>query len=219
MLRHLILVPTDRERRIVVPHLEGGMGASRRVELCGFGLVAAAARTSQLLARDPAARVTLVGIAGRFDDRLAVGSAYRFDEVACYGVGVGSGDNFMGAEAVGWVQWPGDPADPGREIGDLTPCATAAASTAPRAGLLLSSCAAAASVDDVRQRRRLYPAAMAEDMEGFGVALACRLHGVPVDIVRGVSNTVGDRDKARWRVETALEAAAAVALTLMVDAS
>jgi futalosine hydrolase len=60
---------------------------------------------------------------------------------------------------------------------------------------------------------------MAEDMEGFGVALACRLHGVPVDIVRGISNTVGDRDKARWRVETALEAAAAVALTLMVDAS
>jgi futalosine hydrolase len=219
MLRHLILVPTEHERRIVGPLLASGQGASDRVELCGFGPVAAAARTCRLLCLHPARRVILVGIAGRFDDRLAVGSACRFHRVACHGIGAGSGADFMAAGALGWLQWPGDPPDPAHEIGDVLPCTTNTVPTAGRTELLLTTCAAAASDDDVRHRRRLHPEATAEDMEGFGVALACRLCATPVDIVRGISNTAGDRAKSRWRVSAALEAAAAIVLALMAEAS
>jgi hypothetical protein len=35
---------------------------------------------------------------------------------------------------------------------------------------------------------------------------------VPLAIVRGLSNVVGDRDPKRWRIQGALEAARAVAL-------
>jgi futalosine hydrolase len=45
-------------------------------------------------------------------------------------------------------------------------------------------------------------------MEGFAVAAACRLRGVPVAIVRGISNVAGDREPSRWRIDEALEAAA-----------
>jgi futalosine hydrolase len=51
-----------------------------------------------------------------------------------------------------------------------------------------------------------YPGAAAEAMEGFGVAEAARLHGVPVLEVRAVSNAVGPRDRAAWRVPQALTA-------------
>jgi futalosine hydrolase len=82
---------------------------------------------------------------------------------------------------------------------------------ADAAGLLLSACAASASAADAALRREQFPAAVAEDMEGFAVALACRLAAVPCQIIRGISNRAGDRDKANWQVEPALRAAADLA--------
>lgn len=64
----------------------------------------------------------------------------------------------------------------------------------------------------------LLPAAAAEDMEGFAVAMACRLRGVPLDIVRGISNAAGDRDRSHWQVSAALEAAGRLALQIMAEA-
>jgi len=220
MPRHLILVPTDLERRVVAPLL-GGDGAA--VALCGFGIAAAAARTAQLVAAVRPERVILAGIAGGFgagddpEQPLPPGRAACFAAVACHGIGAGTGDRFTPAAALGWPQWPGDPPDPAAAIGDVIPCAASAADDLPCAALLLTVAAASADDDDARLRRRLFPAAAAEDMEGFAVALACRLAGVPCTIVRGISNVVGDRDKARWRTTAALEAAAGLVRRLLVE--
>ncbi|PPS69089.1 Futalosine hydrolase [Streptomyces sp. MH60] len=43
-------------------------------------------------------------------------------------------------------------------------------------------------------------------MEGFGVAEAAAAHGVPVLELRAVSNPVGPRDRAAWRIGEALAA-------------
>jgi futalosine hydrolase len=56
-------------------------------------------------------------------------------------------------------------------------------------------------------------------MEGFAVAFACRLRGVPLDVIRGISNTAGDRDTSRWQVAAALEAAGRLALQVLAEAS
>jgi hypothetical protein len=42
-----------------------------------------------------------------------------------------------------------------------------------------------------------------EAMEGYAVLRAAALAGVPAVEVRVVSNAVGERDRARWRVEEA----------------
>ncbi|MFM8414342.1 MAG: futalosine hydrolase [Planctomycetota bacterium] len=215
MLSTLVLVPTDGERRVVTPAIAAATGGMARVELCGFGPVAAAARTAGLLAKHPPERVMLVGIAGRLDERFVVGAAYRFTEVACFGVGAGSGEAFETAGGMGWPHWPGDAADTSRAVGDVIALSPAPAPGVAPAGLLLTACAAAADPGDVALRRRLFPAAVAEDMEGFGVALACRLAGVPLEIVRGISNIAGDRDKARWQIGPALAAAAALAAEIL----
>jgi futalosine hydrolase len=207
----LLLVPTAGERRV----LEAALGDACRIELCGFGPVAAAARTAELLARHSPARVLLAGLAGRIDERLAIGSAYVFSEVACFGIGVGSGSAFETAGGMGWPHWPGDPTGPHRSIGDVIPLARSPSVDGTPAGLLLTACAASADRADVADRRRLFPAAVAEDMEGFGVALACRLAGVPLEIVRGISNAAGDRDHARWAIEPALSAAARLAAGIL----
>ncbi len=229
MLETLVLVPTPLERRLLAPTLAARLGVANRLELCGFGPVAAAARTAELIATLEPRRVLLVGIAGRIDDRLTIGSAYRFREVACYGVGVGSAAEFIPAEHLGWQQWPGeseaatepwgDSAATAAAIGDRLPCTTGRSATPSCAGLLLTACAASATAFDVRQRRLLYPEAEAEDMEGFAAALACRLRGLPLTIVRGISNTAGDRDQATWRIPAALAAAAELSLRILTEES
>jgi futalosine hydrolase len=54
--------------------------------------------------------------------------------------------------------------------------------------------------------RARYPDAVAEAMEGFGVATAAALHGVPFAEVRAISNLVGPRDRPSWRIREALAA-------------
>jgi len=218
MQQPLVLVPTELERGFVAPVMAAACGPSVRVERCGFGAVVAAARTAELVAEHRPNRVLLVGIAGRYGESLAIGRAYVFERVACHGIGAGTGEAFLPAAALGWMQWPGDAVGATAVIGDEVRCTSgplAAASATARAGLLLSACAAAAGDDDVRSRLRLHPDAVAEDMEGFAVAAACRLAGVPLDIVRGISNTAGDRDTARWRIEAACRAAAELAAAVL----
>jgi futalosine hydrolase len=214
MVHALILVPTDLERRLLAPRLAADGGGYGRIELCGFGPVAAAARTAGLIAERRPDRVLLVGIAGSIGDSLRIGEARRSSEVACYGVGAGTGDGFETAGALGWPQWSGD-LDDDNGIGDVITLVPTIGLADPPAGLLLTVCAASATADDVALRRAAFPAAVAEDMEGYGVAFACRLAGVPLEIVRGISNTAGDRDKSRWQIEPALAAAADLAATIL----
>ncbi len=219
MSTSLVLVPTDLERAHLARALADTRRDDVRLELCGFGPVAAAARTAALVATHSPDRVLLLGIAGRLAESLAIGGAYRFDRVACHGVGVGTGDDFLPAGALGWPQWAGDP-PAATVIGDvieLPPHRATAANLS--GGLLLTACAASATVRDVATRKTQFPDATAEDMEGFGVAFACRLHGVPLTIVRGISNDAGDRDHARWQVQPALTAAAALAVRILKETS
>ena len=220
MPRHLILIPTEPERRCLAPRLAALPPADTAVELCGFGIAAAAARTAQLIAALRPERVILVGIAGRLDDRLAVGAATLFERIACHGIGVGSGAAFVPAATLGWQQWPGDPGagDPsngGPSVGDELSCAVPDGGDLPRERLLLTVTAAAAGPEDVRLRKAMFPEASAEEMEGFAVALACRLFRIPCTIIRGISNTAGDRDKAHWQIDAPLAAAADLVLRFL----
>ena len=82
-------------------------------------------------------------------------------------------------------------------------------------GLLLTTCAASDTPERAAWLHERYSGALAEDMEGFGVALACHLAGTPCWIVRGISNQVGDRAPPHWRIPSALAAARERALALL----
>ena len=206
--RTLVLVPTETERR----HLarQPGFGVEAPCALCGFGPVSAAARARDAVAVHEPERVVLVGIAGTFDPGgLPVGTAAVFPSVLMHGVGVGAA-SFVSAAALGYRHWP----QSGRD--EAGPEALPLAAPVPSAaGPLLTVCAASATEAEARQRHELFPGAAAEDMEGFAAALACRLADIPLAVVRGISNAVGDRRFERWQIPEALDAAWLVAADLL----
>lgn len=200
----LVLVPTALERQALAADWTPALPP---LELAGFGPVAAAATAARHLAAGGFARVLLVGIAGSFDlARFPLGSAHTFDEVALDHLGVGYGREAMSAHELGFAQLEGDPPLFDRAALDTRGCG---------AGLLVTTPVASAHSAEAAARRAHYTNPLAEDMEGFGVALACHAARVPLTIVRGASNTVGDRAKERWQVRPALEAAATLARTIL----
>lgn len=82
----------------------------------------------------------------------------------------------------------------------------AVAATGARRGAVLTVSTVTGTAARAAALRERHPTALAEAMEGFGVAEAAALHGVPVLEVRAVSNPVGPRDRAAWRIPDALAA-------------
>ena len=210
----LLLFPTELERRRFDD--QGGVAPGYCLAaLAGFGPVASAARTAELLAVLRPRRVLLIGIAGTYDpDRHPVGEALAFTHAAIDGVGVGEGPRFKGPPALGFPQWPGSPGTTREPVEDSLPLHAPAG--LPEA-LLLTTCAASDCTEHAGLRRARFPDAAAEDMEGFAVALACALARVPCAVVRGLSNRVGDREPGRWRIPTALAAARRLALEVLAQ--
>lgn len=210
----LLLTPTRLERERVLGSSEW---EREQIHICGFGPVAPAATTMRLIHAARPDRIVLFGIAGSYAEHLKVGSAYCFDSVACYGVGVGSGSEFKSAGQLGWQHFQSEPED-GQEtqaaiaIGDELPLKMPLGRPAGPlgatsiAGQLLTVCAAAANEHEVRDRRQLYPRAEAEDMEAFAVAVACALSQVELVVVRGISNVAGNRNHSQWKIDDALAA-------------
>ncbi len=209
----LLLLPTERERALFLAEWPRGLAL---VEACGFGPVASAARSAELLARLRPRRVCLVGIAGTFDPRSApVGSARVFDSVVQDGIGVGRGASFRGPSALGLPQWPGS--ESCAAIHDTLVLARphVPGALADPLGLLLTVPSASATEIEAAERRERFPRAIVEDMEGFAVALASALRGVPLVIVRGISNRVGDRRANEWRIPEAMAAARELARAVL----
>ena len=65
--------------------------------------------------------------------------------------------------------------------------------------------------EEAKRRNEKHPGVVAEDMESFGVAMACKLASVPLTVIRGISNVAGNRDIESWEVDSALAAVAEMA--------
>ncbi len=213
MSNTLLLIPTEAER-CWAGGLVDKLSQKAQVELCGFGSIVAGIRTTQLIAQHRPECALLVGIAGAIDTGLKVGGAYEFDQVACYGIGAGCGSNFQTTSEMGWIQWVSD--DLASDI--IADTIQLSPSGSPQSGssrLLLTVCAASANAADVANHQQKFPQAMAEDMEGFSVAAACKLARVPLRIVRGISNMAGDREHKNWQSASAMQAALQLALATL----
>jgi futalosine hydrolase len=194
-----VLVPTRLELQALAS--AGGLPRGlAELELAGFGPLAAAARTAALCERHRPRRVLLLGIAGALRE-LAPGTALAFGRARLDG---------LAAAELGFAHW------------DEPRCGDELDLAAPRTGALpalLTVLKPAHGAGEAAARRARFPDAAAEDMEGFGAALAARVAGVPLAVVRGISNAAGERERARWRIAEALAAARALALELLEDSS
>lgn len=245
----LILIPTsfERDHLLADPGLSAALSAAQtEVAVCGFGPIAAAASTARLLSTRRTKWVILAGIAGSYGSELPLGSAWQVERVGSWGIGVGSGSDFRLGWELGWNQVSSPTTAPkmpmtnpgvgisgvgisgvgSLESGEVIPLYTAPlVRGGPNAGLSLTCTAASNSAADCELRRRNFPQAVFEEMEGFGVALACLEHqkatgqAIASGMVRGVSNVAGDRNKAHWQIAPALAAVAELLLQILTQDS
>jgi futalosine hydrolase len=195
-------------------------GAPVEVVAVGVGAAAAAAGTAYLLARAAGAAsgrsgaesavkptrptsdvpffttVVSAGIAGGFVGRIKVGATAVATRSVAADLGADGPDGFLPLDELGFGAT------------SLPTTALGLPGAVPGAILTVSTVTGTAARADALAAR--LPDAVAEGMEGFGVATACALAGVPFAEVRTVSNAVGPRDRGAWRMREALDALAPV---------
>lgn len=168
---------------------------------CGVGMMTTAYYLGNLLNRINPELLIQVGVAGSFDIDLDLGQVVTVKDQQYGDCGVLSGGmlwdifdlNLAGLEdgpfGEGRLSNP-KTAYPGTE--DL-PCVSGVSvnriSTEPE------------EIELIRMKYR----ASIESMEGIAFHYSCLDHNVPYIELRGISNYVGERDKARWKMEEAVQ--------------
>jgi len=233
--------PRSMETAAGVAHAAG-----RRVALAVSGLDkvnAAHLLTCLLQAMDPGPRLTLqVGIAGalpRKGDFVAasVGDVVIATQEAYSDTGSSSPAGWLSARELGWpiglvdgIESGGVFPIDGRLVAAALKVVALAAARADRSApaairpeehsrVLAGPCVTASLVTGLASEAQELAdrwEAVAESMEGAAAAHICALYETPFLEVRGISNLVGDRDRAAWQVQRAV-AAASWAARAIVD--
>ncbi len=203
----LLLVPSQLEAaRLALPDRPGV-----EVLVCGVGLLAAGFATGRRLAQGDVDRCVLIGLAGTRDyRRVPVGTLVVGTAVKDQAFGVGGGRTFLGLDEMGLPS-----GDVPRTLLDLDDPGLAFGVPV----VIGSVAAASVSTSQATTWRRRHPDTVVEEMEGFSVALAARQAGVPVSIVRGISNHAGDRDMANWKLVDAFDALNRAVIELLKSAN
>jgi futalosine hydrolase len=210
--RLLLVTAVEAEAEALRAGLPPRAETDVRVHVVGVGPAAAAAGTARLLALAEAADtpyrgVISAGIAGGFDG-APLGATVLGTRSIAADLGAESPTGFLTIDELGFGSntHPADPALlatlraalPSAVVGDILTVTTVTGSAESAAALIAR-----------------WPSARAETMEGYGAACAAAGATVPFAELRTVSNPVGPRDRAAWRIGDALQAltTAAAALT------
>jgi futalosine hydrolase len=182
------------------------------VAVVGVGPAAAAAGAARLLtladARGTAYQgIVSVGIAGGFPDRIEPGGTVIADRSVYADLGAEGPQGFLTVDELGFGSGV-SAADEG-----LTGFLRAALPGA-LAGSVLTVSTVTGTAQRAARLRELWPDAIAETMEGAGVAAAARLCGVRYAELRTISNPIGPRDRDSWQIGKALAALTAAAAAL-----
>lgn len=202
MNRRLVVTAVDAERDAVLAGLPPDAGLT--VATVGVGPAAAAAGTARLLALAEAAgrpyqAVIAAGIAGGFSGRAAIGSLVLATRSVHADLGADSPDGFLPLDRLGFgtATVTTDPALRGRLTAALPEAVP---------GEVLTVATVTGTAERADALAEAHPAAVAEAMEGYGAGYAARAAGVAFAEVRTISNLVGPRDRAAWRIGDALAA-------------
>lgn len=167
------------------------------VEPVGVGPAAAAAGTARLLATGRYRAVISAGIAGGFPGRAPVGALVLGARSIAADLGAETPDGFLPVEELGFGSsvLPADP-DLFRSLCAALPAAVV--------GDVLTLATVTGTATTAERLAARHPQAVAEAMEGYGVAVAAA--GLPFAELRTISNPIGPRDRAAWRLKEAFAA-------------
>ncbi|MFB7836666.1 futalosine hydrolase [Streptomyces sp. NPDC057680] len=197
--------------RVRIDVLVGGVGPAAVAASTGTALAYAAltdtgsgaGTDASASASAPYGLVVSAGIAGGFQPLAPLGSVVVSSAVVAADLGAQTPDGYLTVDELGFGRssHPVPEALTGRISAVLD-----AAGLPHTVGPVLTVSTVTGTADRAAELAARHPGAAAEAMEGFGVAEAAGAYGVPVAEIRAVSNAVGPRDRAAWRIGDALHA-------------
>jgi futalosine hydrolase len=199
----LIATAVAAERDAVLAGLPAG-GPEVTVAEVGVGPAAAAAGTARLLALAESAgrpyrTVISAGIAGGFPGRAAVGALVLATRSVQADLGAESPEGFLPLDQLGF-------GERARAADSAVLAGLVEALSDAVVGEVLTVSTVTGTAGRAQALAAAHPHAVAEAMEGYGVACAAAGAGVAFAELRTVSNLVGPRDRAAWRIGDALAA-------------
>lgn len=178
----------------------------------GVGPIAAAANTAKVLATAEYGLVVSIGIGGGFPGRAEVGSLVVANEIIVADLGAETPTGFSSLDDLGFgstrIQVEAN------LVNDLTE-ALLVAKLPVVTGSVLTVSTVTGTAESLAKLVARVPGATAEAMEGYGVAFAANDRGLPILELRAISNLVGPRDRAAWRIKEALEVLEAASSVLL----
>ncbi|WP_354641887.1 futalosine hydrolase [Kitasatospora camelliae] len=164
----------------------------------GVGPAAAAAAAAGALTLRPYELVVSAGIAGGFAPRAPIGATVVAEEIVAADLGAETPEGFRSVTELGFGTV--------RHLPPVAVVRLAAEALGAVTGPVLTVSTVTGSAERAAALAERHPEVAAEAMEGSGVAEAAARFGVPVAEIRTVSNAVGPRDRAAWRIGEALGA-------------
>ncbi len=184
----------------------------------GVGPAVAGAATARLLALAEAAgrpyrAVVSAGIAGGFVGRVTLGGTVLATRSVAADLGAESPEGFLPIEELGM---PAELLGTGSVVPADPELLEALRTALPEAvaGAVLTVGTVTGTAESTAALAARHPDAVAEAMEGYGVAVAAAQAGLPFAELRTVSNPIGPRDRSAWRMRAAFAALTAAAAAL-----
>ncbi|MEV0644869.1 futalosine hydrolase [Phytomonospora sp. NPDC050363] len=189
----LIVTAVDAERDAVRAGLKDNADIS--VQTIGLGPAQAAAATTLLLTKGNYRGVVSAGIAGAFAGRAEIGDTVVATRAIAADLGAQSPRGWLPVVSLGFGG-----------VSSISADSSITANVDGHRGAVLTLATVTGTQETADELAGRYPDAHAEAMEGFGVATAAKLLGVPFAEIRTISNIVGPRDKDGWRLQDAFAA-------------
>ncbi len=215
--RMLVVTAVAAERSAVRHGLGRGEDASGPrdpivVEAVGVGSGTAAAVTARRLALAetqgaPFAIVVCAGIAGGFVGRAELGQVVLASRSVAADLGAESPQGYLSITDLGY-----GPSTV--EVDTELLAVLSVALPAAAVGEILTVNTVTGTAGRSAELAARFPDALAEAMEGYGVAVAAEQAGAAFVEVRAVANPIGPRDRDAWRIDDALTSLAAAAAAL-----
>ena len=200
-MRVLVVTAVDAERAVIA-------SGAYESAVVGVGAAAAAAGTARLLtlaevAGAPYDLVVSAGVGGAFPGRAEIGDVVVGTASVAADLGAESPTGFISMDELGFG------------IGSL-PAKPVRLGVPAISGVILTVSTVTGTSLTTAELATRHPDAVAEAMEGFGVAVAAAQAGVAFAEVRAISNLIGPRDRGAWRLEEALAGLAKAITTMAV---
>lgn len=196
----LIMTSVEAEQQAILRGLQG----DSRFEclIAGVGVASAAANTAIALSKQRYDLVINAGIAGGFATKAPVGSLVLADKMIAADLGAETEEGFTSLDKLGFGSTV---LQADQQLVNQLTMAIRGGNLTVTNGSILTISTVTGSKGSSEQLLERFPDAVAEAMEGFGVATAAEIYQIPMLELRSISNLVGPRDRQAWKIKEALE--------------